>query len=113
MFKVYENLLALNKRYLTSREVAQVLGVTSKSRRVALSRLAKRKVLRRLRRDLYEVVLKPSDILEVANIIYQPSYLSFVYCLGKIGILNQIPYETRTEGISLPNIHHLNKAKEK
>ena len=93
MFKVYEKLLTLNKKYLTGREIARVLGITSKSRRVTLYRLAKRKVLRRLRRDLYEVILKPSDILEAANVIYQPSYLSFVYCLGKLGILNQIAYE--------------------
>lgn len=93
MLKVYEKLLVLNKRYLTGREIARVIGITSKSRRVTLSRLAKRKVLRRLRRDLYEVMLKPSDILEAANVIYQPSYLSFVYCLSKLGILNQIAYE--------------------
>ena len=93
MLKVYEKLLALNKRYLTGREIARVLGITSKSRRVTLYRLAGRKVLRRLRRDLYEVILKPSDISEAANVIYQPSYLSFVYCLGKLGILNQIAYE--------------------
>lgn len=93
MLKVYEKLLALNKRYLTGREIARVLGVTPESRRVTLSRLAKRGVLRRLRRDMYEVVLKPSDILEAANVIYQPSYLSFVYCLGKLGVLNQIAYE--------------------
>ena len=93
MLKVYEKLLTLNKRYLSGREIARVLGITPASRRVTLFRLAKRKVLRRLRRDLYEVMLKPSDLLEVANILYRPSYLSFVYCLGKLGILNQIAYE--------------------
>lgn len=93
MFKVYEKLLAINKRYLTGREIARLLDITPKSRRVALSRFVKRKILRRLRRDLYEVILKPSDILEAANTLYQPSYLSFTYCLGKLGILNQIAYE--------------------
>lgn len=93
MLKVYEKLLALNKRYLTGREIARVLGITSQSRRVTLCRLAARKVLRRLRRDLYEVILKPSDAAEAANVIYRPSYISFVYCLGKLGILNQIAYE--------------------
>jgi hypothetical protein len=38
-------------------------------------------------------MLKPSNVLEVANATYQPSYLSFTYCLGKLGILNQIAYE--------------------
>jgi predicted transcriptional regulator of viral defense system len=93
MLKVYEKLLVSNKRYLTGREIARLLDVTSKSRRVALSRLVKRKVLRRLRRDLYEVILRPSEILEAANSVYQPSYLSFTYCLGKLGLLNQIAYE--------------------
>ncbi|MCM8756592.1 MAG: hypothetical protein NC817_00970, partial [Candidatus Omnitrophica bacterium] len=46
-----------------------------------------------MRRDLYELTLKLSDIVEIANIIYQLSYLSFTYCLGRLGILNQIAYE--------------------
>lgn len=93
MLKVYEKLLPSNKRYLTGREIARLLDITAKSRRVTLSRLVKRKILRRLRRDLYEVILRPSDILEAANTVYQPSYLSFTYCLGKLGILDQIAYE--------------------
>lgn len=93
MPKVDEKLLEIDKRYLTSREVARLLDINPKNRRVVLSRLTKRKILRRLRRDLYEVILKPADVLEVSNIIYQPSYLSFTYCLGKLGILNQIAYE--------------------
>lgn len=93
MRKIYEKLLSVDKRYLTGREIASVLNVREASRRVVLSRLVKRKILRRLRRNIYEVILKPSDILEVSNIIYQPSYLSFTYCLGKLGILNQITYE--------------------
>lgn len=93
MLNIYESLLEVNKRYLTGREIARLLDIKEASRRVALSRLVKRKVLRRLRRNIYEVILKPSDILEVSNILYQPSYLSFTYCLGKLGILNQIAYE--------------------
>lgn len=93
MPKVDEKLLEIDKRYLTSREVARLLDISPQNRRVVLSRLTKRKVLRRLRRDLYEVILKPVDVLEVSNIIYQPSYLSFTYCLGKLGILSQIAYE--------------------
>ena len=93
MPKVDEKLLKIDKRYLTSREIARLLSISPQIRRVVLSRLSKRKVLRRLRRDLYEVILKPADVLEVSNIIYPPSYLSFTYCLGKLGILSQIAYE--------------------
>ena len=93
MRKVYETLLALDKRYLSGKEVAMALNISPANRKVSLSRLAKRGILRRLRRNLYEVALKPSDILETANSIYLPSYLSFTYCLGKLGILNQIAYE--------------------
>ncbi len=93
MLKVYEKLLDVDKRYLTGREIARLLGITPISQRVILSRLVKRKILRRLQRNLYELTLRPSDILEAANIIYQPSYLSFTYCLGKLGVLNQIAYE--------------------
>lgn len=93
MRNVYEKLLSVSKRYLTSKEIARLLEIKPASRNVTLSRLVKRKVLRRLRRSLYEVILKPSDILEAANSIYQPSYLSFTYCLGKLGLLNQIAYE--------------------
>lgn len=93
MLKVYEKLLGLDKRYFTGTELARLLDITSQSRRVVLSRLVRRKILRRLRRNLYEVMIRPSDILETANIIYQPSYLSFTYCLGKLGIIDQIAYE--------------------
>ena len=93
MLKIYEKLLNLEKKYLTGQEISRLLGIKPKSRKVTLSRFTKRGVLRRLRRNLYEVMLRPSDILEVSNVLYQPSYLSFTYCLGKLGILNQIPYE--------------------
>lgn len=93
MLKVYEKLLTVEKKYLTSREIARLLEISPGSRRVTISRLTKRGVLTRLRRDLYEVRLRPSDIAEAANIIYQPSYISFTYCLGRLGILNQIAYE--------------------
>jgi predicted transcriptional regulator of viral defense system len=93
MRNVYETLLKSDKRYLTGREVSRLLNISPVSRKVSLSRLANRNILRRLRRDLYEVVLKPTEIIEAANSVYQPSYLSFSFCLGKLGILNQIPYE--------------------
>jgi predicted transcriptional regulator of viral defense system len=93
MNDVYTKLLSVSKRYLTSKEVARLLELKPKSRSVILSRLVKRNVLRRLRRNLYEVVFKPSEILEAASSVYQPSYLSFTYCLGKLGLLNQIAYE--------------------
>ncbi|MFH1397953.1 MAG: hypothetical protein ABIH27_05355 [Candidatus Omnitrophota bacterium] len=93
MLKVYEALLNLDKRYLSAREIARILNISSGNRKVSISRLTKRKILRRLRRNLYEVSLKPTDILEAANSVYQPSYLSFTYCLGKLGLLNQIAYE--------------------
>ncbi len=93
MLKVYEKLLTAEKRYFSGKEVAVILGITPVSQGVTLSRLVKRKILRRLQRNLYEVILRPSDILEAANVIYQPSYLSFTYCLGKLGILDQIAYE--------------------
>lgn len=93
MLRVYEKLLDVNKRYFTGREMALLLNIKEKNRRVTLSRLVKRKILRRLRRNLYEIIVKPTDILEAAGTLYQPSYLSFSYCLGKLGILNQIAYE--------------------
>ncbi|MFH1363289.1 MAG: hypothetical protein ABIH45_03635, partial [Candidatus Omnitrophota bacterium] len=93
MRNVYETLLASEKRFLSSREVGRLLNLKPANRKVTLSRLTKQKILRRLRRDLYEIALKPSDVLEAANSIYQPSYLSFTYALGKLGILNQIAYE--------------------
>lgn len=93
MLQVYERLLGLDKRYFSGRELAGLLDITPKNRRVVLSRLVRRKILRRLRRDLYELMIRPSDILEAANIVYQPSYLSFTYCLGKLGLIDQIACE--------------------
>lgn len=93
MLRVYEKLLEANKRYFSGREIGRLLNIKEKNRRVTLSRLVSKKILRRLRRNLYEIIIKPTEILEAANALYQPSYLSFTYCLGKLGILNQIAYE--------------------
>ena len=92
MLNVYEKLLELNKRYFTGREIGRILDVGAGSRRVVLTRLVKKGTLRRIWRNLYELKLRPADIREAANIIYRPSYLSFTYCLGELGILNQIAY---------------------
>lgn len=93
MLKLYEKLISLNKKYFTSREIARALEIKEQNRKVALYRLVQRKLLRRLRRNIYEINFSPSDIVEVANSLYYPSYLSFIYCLGKLGMLNQIAYE--------------------
>jgi predicted transcriptional regulator of viral defense system len=92
MLKIFK-LLETNKRYFSGREISLLLDIKEKNRRVTLSRLVKRKILRRLRRNLYEVIVKPTDVLETASTLYQPSYLSFSYCLGELGISNQIAYE--------------------
>lgn len=89
---IVKKLVALSKPYFILPDLEKILGLKRESLYVALNRLLKKGVLRRLKRGVYEVIFSESQIEEVANQLYWPSYLSFESALSRHGIMDQIPY---------------------
>lgn len=84
--------MALPKPYFNVADFAKLLGLKPESLYVALNRLVKAGILRRLRRGIYEVVFSPSEPEEIASQLYWPCYLSFESALARYGIMDQLPY---------------------
>jgi len=82
----------LDKPYFTVADLEKILGLKRASLYVTLHRLVRDGVLERLRRGVYQLALRPSDVPHIANLLYMPSYLSFESALARHGILSQIPY---------------------
>jgi predicted transcriptional regulator of viral defense system len=87
-----QKLLGLNKPYFSLADLEKVLGQRRPGLYVTLNRLTKSGVLVRLRRGVYQVVLRAPDLPRIANQLVYPSYLSFESALSRYGILSQIPY---------------------
>ena len=85
-------LKSFSKDYLVLADLEKLFGQKRSSLSVSVNRLIKRGFLIRLRRGIYIVPEKFSQMDRIANQFYYPSYLSFITILGRRGILNQIPY---------------------
>jgi hypothetical protein len=85
-------LARLEKPHFTVADLEKILGLKRPSLYVTLHRLVQYGVLERLRRGIYQLALRPSDIPRTANLLYMPSYLSFESALARYGILSQVPY---------------------
>jgi len=73
------------------KDLAALLSLPLPSARVAASRLCRRGILRRLRKDLYILPDKPLDDPQIANRLLSPSYISFESALNYWGLSTQIP----------------------
>ena len=58
-----------------------------------LKRIVANKILLRLEKDKYVINDKPVKTFNLANLLYESSYLSFETALNFYGILSQFPYE--------------------
>lgn len=83
---------AVPKNYYTLNDLEKISKMNRPSLRVTLTRLVKRRDLRRLAKGIYQLSEQPFEIEKTATQIYRPSYISFESALAKFGILSQIPY---------------------
>ena len=90
--KFLKKLKEIGKSYYTLADLSKIYPGKKDSLKVLLSRLTKKKKILRLKRDVYILPEKFSEIEKIANQIYFPSYLSFESALSFFGILSQIPY---------------------
>jgi predicted transcriptional regulator of viral defense system len=70
-----------------------LLGASEISVRFLLTRAGQRGDVIKLRRELYVLPDHPASDLEVANRLYQPSYVSFEYALGYYHLIPEAVYE--------------------
>ena len=72
----------------------QTIGITNRSSLYALiRRLIKADIIEKLERGKYQLTDKPINDFELAQFLYNPSYISFETALNLYGILSQFPYE--------------------
>lgn len=90
--KFLKKLKEIGKSYYTLADLSKIYPGKKDSLKVLLSRLTKKKKILRLKRDVYILPEKFSEIEKIANQIYFPSYLSFESALSFFGVLSQIPY---------------------
>jgi len=88
--KLYEMKLSL----VTSRTLMDVFGI--KNRRSffqILLRFQENNLIRKIEKDKYQIVHKNVGDFEIANFLYEPSYISLESALNYWGILSQFPFE--------------------
>lgn len=90
-FDFVQKLQTFQKDYFTVADLEKITGLERMSLKVALSRLAKKGALTRLKRGVYASSAALVDVAKVANQLYYPSYLSFESALSRWGILSQMP----------------------
>lgn len=85
-----EKLSMFGRSFFSFKELERILGIENRrDKYIMVNRLVKRGVLVSLTKGYYSTFKNQASILELANEIYAPSYLSFTTVLGKTGVLNQ------------------------
>ena len=82
-----------NKRIYNFSDLKKLLNAKSDdSLYVKISRLVERGLLKRIKKGVYYLEGREPDSFEIANVLYEPSYLSLETALNYYGILVQTPY---------------------
>ena len=92
IFSVLEGLKARNMRIFTPRLFRGVFPVAPTRIKYFLETATKKGRIVRLKKGLYAVKTPLPSEEEIANVLYQPSYISFEYALMKHGILPEMVY---------------------
>ena len=90
MKKMIESKLSL----VNSRTLKLLLGIQNEQTFFRIVEgLKKENVIKKIERDKYQIVMKPTNDFEMANFLYEPSYISLETALNYWGILSQFPFE--------------------
>lgn len=82
-----------NKKIYTFSDLKKLLHIEKDDHLyVKVSRLIDDRVLRRIKKGVYYLEGNEPDEFEIANILYEPSYISLETALNYFGILIQTPY---------------------
>lgn len=97
-----QELARLGKNYYTVTDLEKVFNLNRQSLLVALTRLQKRGQLVRLRRGVYQLPNRFSNIFAIATQIFKPSYVSFESALAHYGVISQVPYTVTLATVNKP-----------
>ena len=89
---VREKLLGRQLRLFTMREFRRLFPASQDKAKYFLEQQTSRGLLTRLKNGLYMLKTDPAGEMEIANRLYQPSYISFEYALAEYNILPEMPY---------------------
>jgi len=90
--KVREELLKRGVRIFTPQIFAQIFGLNPSVTKHFLETQTQSDFLMRLKKGLYTIKSDQQSEEEIANRLYQPSYISFEYALAYHNILPEMPY---------------------
>ena len=90
--QVREKLISQGIKIFTPNLFSQIFNSNEISTKHFLETQVKSGLLIRLKRGLYTLKTDPPSEQEIANTIYQPSYISFEYALAYYGLLPEMPY---------------------
>lgn len=89
---VREELLKRKIRVFTPRIFASVFPSSPESVKYFLEKQVQEKLFLRLKKGIYALKTDLPAEEEIANALYQPSYISFEYALAYYGILPEMPH---------------------
>lgn len=89
---VREKLLERQLRLFTGVEFVRLFPGSQNKAKYFLERQTKLGLFVRLKKGLYMLKTDPAGETEIANRLYQPSYISFEYALAEYNILPEMPY---------------------
>lgn len=102
--KYTELLRRINNPYFFTYQVLRIFSKENqKTIQKQLTRLVNKKLIIRIKRGLYIFSEKKIDELELANIVYQPSYISLETALNLLGIIPDIPAQITSVTPITPN----------
>ncbi len=90
MFEKFEKLKNSKLSIFKIEDLSILLKVTESSARVIANRMIKEGILMRFKRDLYGLREKEPSYFLLANLLVEPSYISFESALNYWGITSQI-----------------------
>jgi len=89
---VREKLLEGRLRLFTGVEFVRLFPGSQDKAKYFLERQTKLGLFARLKKGLYMLKTDPAGEMEIANRLYQPSYISFEYALAYYNVLPEMPY---------------------
>ncbi len=91
MYEKFEKIKGVSADFLDIRDLSTILESELESTRVIAGRMVKKRILKRLKKDLYVLSDREINPFRIGNRLLSPSYISFESALNYWGMTTQIP----------------------
>ena len=100
-----KKLLDANLTFLTLPQIQQILGIQNvRTTQSIVRKLVKTGFLKRLEKGKYLLTTKDAQTFQIAQFLYQPSYISLETALSFYGIMPQFPMEITSVSPKKPKV---------